>query len=175
MLYAAYGSNLHPVRLSFRLPESRFLGKAAIAGRRLRFNKRSIDTSAKCNIVTGDASIHVAVYDIDRQEKAVLDRIEGVGLGYSVQTIEAPGFGDCFTYVADPSHIDDRLRPYSWYKDLVLVGCEALEFPVDYVVMVRTVAAIDDPDKERHITNMRIVERVRKSAVDAFIGRGGNS
>ena len=163
MMYAAYGSTLHPVRLSLRLPGSRFRGTATIAGWKLLFHKRSPDRSAKCAIFAGQSSIHVAVYEVDEQEKAVLDGIEGVGSGYSVETLDVPGFGDCFTYIAASSHIDDRLRPYSWYKELVLVGCEALAFPHDYVAMIRSIAAIDDPDKQRHIANMQIAERAQKT------------
>jgi gamma-glutamylcyclotransferase len=164
MLYAAYGSNLHPERLSLRLPRSRFLGTAAIAGMSLCFHKRGRDKSAKCNIVSGNGSIHVAVYDLDEQDKALLDRIEGVGLGYSVETIEAPGFTECFTYCATTSHIDSGIPTYSWYRELVLAGCEALDFPADYVAMIRKVAVIDDPDKERHVSNMQVVEKARESA-----------
>jgi len=155
MLYAAYGSNLHPVRLSLRLPGSRFRGTATIAGWKLLFHKRSSDRSAKCAIFVGQGSIHVAVYEIDEREKAVLDG--------TVETLDVPGFGDCFTYIAAASHIDDKLRPYSWYKELVLVGCEALAFPHDYVAMIRSIAAIDDPDKQRHIANMQIAERAQRT------------
>ncbi len=165
MLYAAYGSNLHPVRLLTRLPGPRLLGVAAIAGKKLRFHKRSRDGSGKCNIIAGDGSIHVAVYEINAQERDLLDRIEGVGSGYCVETIEAPGFGECFTYVAPPSYIDHELRPYTWYKELVLVGCKALEFPVDYIAMIGNVAAIDDVDKERYAANMQLVDSVRMSSL----------
>ena len=175
MLYAAYGSNLHPLRLSLRLPKSRFEGTAAIAGRRLCFNKISndkTDKSAKCNIVGGDASIHVTVYDLDEQDRAELDQIEGVGSGYSVETIEVPEFGECFTYVATASFIDDELRPYSWYQELVLAGCEALRFPIDYIAMIQEIAAIDDPDQARHVANMEIVEQARMSAIAVSIKAG---
>ena len=75
-----------------------------------------------------------------------------------------PEFGECFTYVARASYIDDDLRPYSWYKELVLVGCEALCLPIDYITMIHEIAAIDDPDKARHAINMQIVEQARGSA-----------
>lgn len=165
MLYAAYGSNLHPVRLLTRLPGSRFLGAAAVAGKKLRFHKRSQDGSGKCNIVAGNGRVHVAVYEINARERDLLDRIEGVGSGYCVAAVEASGFGKCFTYVAPPSYIDDKLRPYSWYKELVLVGCEALDFPIDYIAMIANIAAIDDADKERHAANMQLVGHARMSSV----------
>ncbi len=165
MLYAAYGSNLHPVRLSTRLPGSRLVGVAAIAGKKLRFHKRGQDGSGKCNIIAGDDRIHVAVYEINAQERDLLDRTEGVGSGYCVETIEAPGFGECFTYVAPPSYTDSKLRPYSWYKELVLVGCKALKFPIDYIAMIINVAAIDDADKDRYAANKQLVENARMSSV----------
>ncbi len=172
MLYAAYGSNLHPLRLSLRLPEARFEGTATIPGRKLCFHKRSKDRSGKCNIITADSSIHVAVYELGTQEKKELDQIEGVGLGYTVEAIEVPGFGECFTFVATASYIDDELQPYSWYKELVLVGCDALRLPGNYIAMIREVASIDDPDRARHANNMKIVEQAKENSHTASTIRG---
>lgn len=173
LLYAAYGSNLHPVRLSLRLPGSRFKGTAVVAGKQLCFHKKSIDRSGKCNIAVGDGCIHVAVYKLNGREKAHLDQIEGAGSGYTVETIDVPGFSECFTYVAAPPYIDARLRPYSWYKQLVLVGCEFLEFPADYTATIRNIDAVEDPDRERHAANMQIVKQARKSA--STLSLRGNS
>lgn len=161
MLYAAYGSNLHPLRLALRLPKSRFEGTAAIAGLRLHFHKRSKDQSGKCNIVAGDGSIHVAVYELNGQEEAELHQIEGVGRGYTVAAIEVPEFGGCFTYIATESFIDDDLRPYSWYKELVLAGCDALGLPIDYIARIQEVTTIEDPDRARHANNMELVKQAR--------------
>lgn len=164
MLYMAYGSNLHPVRLSLRLPESRFKGTATIDGRNLCFHKRSRDESAKCNITRGDGSIHVALYELSGREKLKLGEIEGIGFGYVEEMIEVPAFGEAFTYVATTSHIDDQRRPYTWYKELVLAGCEAHAFPDAYVAMIRKVATIDDPDRTRHAAHMWIVEQARSAS-----------
>ena len=164
MLYAAYGSNLHPLRLSLRLPKARFEGTAVMAGRKLCFHKRSKDHSGKCNIVSDNESVYLAIYELDGQDQAVLDQIEVVGSGYSVERIEVPGFGECFTYVATASFIDDNLQPYSWYKELVLAGCEALRLPIDYIAMIQQITAVDDPDQARHARNMEIVEQARMSA-----------
>lgn len=163
MLYAAHGSNLHPARLALRLPGSKFEGTGTVAGRRLRFHKRSVDQSGKCNIATGTGRVHVAVYQLSETEKARLDEIEGAGQGYTAESIEVPGFGECFTYIAELSHIDDGLRPYSWYKGLVLAGCEVLDFPADYTAWVRNIEATEDPNIERHASNMKIVKFVRDS------------
>jgi hypothetical protein len=163
MLYAAYGSNLHPVRFARRLPDSRFRGTGTVAGRKLRFDKRSQDESGKCHIATGTGPIHVAVYELNGDERTELDRIEGLGLGYASETIDVPGFSECFTYKASRSHIDEDLQPYTWYKELVLVGCEYHGFPADYIATIRSTAAIADPDAERHAMNMRIVELARQA------------
>ena len=171
MLYAAYGSNLHPVRLALRLPGSRLLGTAAVANKALCFHKLGMDRSAKCNVIDGEGAVHVAIYEVTEQEKTLLDEIEGVNFGYSVLAVHAPGFGECFTYAATPSHIDDRLRPYTWYKELVLVGCEALLFPQDYVEQIRNTAANEDPDWKRHERNMRLARRARESENGARIIR----
>jgi hypothetical protein len=146
------------------LAESRLQGTATIAGRKLHFHKRSMDSSGKCNIAIDDGSINVAVYELYGEERAELDVIEGLGSGYAEEIIEVPGFGDCFTYAATPSHIDDGLRPYAWYKELVLAGCEYLEFPADYLAMILDIESIDDPDNKRHATNMGIAELARNSA-----------
>ena len=164
MLYAAYGSNLHPLRLLLRLPTARFAGTAELASHRLCFHKRSQDSSGKCNIVRGDDSVHLAIYELNGQQKAELDQIEGAGVGYSVEQIEVPGFGECFTYIATASFIDDDLRPYTWYKALVLAGCEGLRLPNDYIAMIQEIASIEDPDRARHANNMKIVEQARISA-----------
>lgn len=163
MLYVAYGSNLHPLRLSLRLPRSRFQGTAEIRGRRLCFHKTSRDNSTKCNIVRDESSIHVALYGLSARERLKLDEIEGVGFGYVAETIQVPGYGEAFTYVAMQTHLDERARPYHWYRELVLAGCELHGFPAAYVAMIRGVPTIDDPDEDRHAANMRIVEQARQT------------
>ncbi|MGB7250577.1 MAG: gamma-glutamylcyclotransferase family protein, partial [Phormidesmis sp.] len=84
MLYAAYGSNLHPVRIQQRTPSAKLLGTGAIADMALRFHKRGYrDFSGKCNIVPcSHSSVHVAIYDISTAEMSWLDRHEGAGAGY---------------------------------------------------------------------------------------------
>ena len=49
ILYFAYGSNLHPIRLTKRVHEVEFVGIAELRSHALRFHKRSIDNSAKCD------------------------------------------------------------------------------------------------------------------------------
>jgi len=162
MKYAAYGSNLHQIRLIYRVPSAQFLGKAIITNRALRFHKRSKDKSGKCNIVIDtNNNVYVAVYEIHESEKPALDNAEGVGYGYRTVTLEVNGYGECFTYVAEQSHIDDSLIPYSWYKELVLAGCEKLNFPDDYIDFIRAVPVTEDSNEKRHTKNVELVEQIR--------------
>ena len=162
MKYAAYGSNLHQTRLINRVPSAQFLGKAVISNKALRFHKRSKDKSGKCNIVIDtNNNVYVAVYEIHESEKPALDNAEGVGYGYRTVTLEVNGYGECFTYVAEQSHIDDSLIPYSWYKELVLAGCEKLNFPDDYIDFIRAVPVTEDSNEKRHAKNMELVEQIR--------------
>ncbi len=161
MLYAAYGSNLHPVRMQQRTPTARLLGTAMINDMSLRFHKRGYtDFSGKCNIVRrkGDR-IYVAVYNIPLAEMTLLDRHEGAGSGYDRALIDVDGFGKSITYIAAATHIDDALVPFSWYRDLVVVGCEKLDFPQSYVEQVKAVAVKMDLDCDRHIANVQLVKR----------------
>ena len=121
MRYAAYGSNLHPLRLGERTPTARCLGTSRLDGWSLHFHKRGLDASAKCNILPGGAGVHVAVYEMASGCKQTLDAIEGVGRGYRCEKINIPGFGLCFIYLAENAHIDLSLLPYDWYGELVVL------------------------------------------------------
>lgn len=164
MLYAAYGSNLHPFRMQQRTPSAQLLGTAQLTDMALRFHKRGYtDFSGKCNIIRCDrATIHVAIYDISPTDMLALDRHEGAGSGYDRALIDISGFGECITYIAAATHIDDTLLPFSWYRDLVVAGCERLEFPLSYVETVKAVRTKRDLEGDRHTANMRLVEQCKK-------------
>jgi gamma-glutamylcyclotransferase len=162
MLYAAYGSNLHPARLRERLSSATLLGKATVAGKALRFHKRGHDGSGKCNIIAAGGEICVAVYEIAAPQKPKLDEIEGVG--YRIETLHVADYGECFTYVATNTHIDESLKPFSWYKELVIAGCENLQFPRHYIEQIEAVESWEDPDRKRHAEHMMIVRRATNGA-----------
>lgn len=161
--YAAYGSNLHPTRLVMRVPSARLIGTASVPGFDLRFHKKSVDGSAKCDIVEAASEIHVAVFEILFEEKPLLDKIEGLGIGYDEMQIAVPNVGDCWTYTAAESHVDPTLIPYTWYRAMVLLGCELHGFPERYTRTVRQVADQPDPDEQRLRENSLIVEAMRRA------------
>ena len=165
MLYAAYGSNLHPHRLQQRTPSAKLLGPATLKGKTLCFHKRGYrDFSGKCNIAAQPGStVHLALYDIPPAELPSLDAAEGAGAGYDRVAIALPKVGKCITYIANPSHTDDSLLPFSWYKALVLAGCEYMRFPADYIEQVRSLPAVEDSDRRRHNQHMQLVKTCQQN------------
>jgi gamma-glutamylcyclotransferase len=157
--YAAYGSNLHPIRLADRAPSSQLLGKSYIANWTLQFHKLGKDGSAKCNIFERGAGVYVAVFELNGEEKATLDRIEG--RGYEDVSIQVPGFGECFTYVASASHIRSDRLPFDWYKEMVILGCRKLDFPNGYTADIESTDTTRDPDTARNRSMWRVVEKLR--------------
>ena len=161
--YAAYGSNLHPVRLGERVSSARFLGSALLSDWSLEFHKVSVDGSAKCSISAGSTGVYVAVFEMSTADKAVLDVIEGAGVGYSEITLDVPDYGPCYSYAATESYIDESLIPYDWYQALVLAGARAHAFPESYVQSIRQVPARGDPDGSRHQQMWKLVSRVNRA------------
>lgn len=162
--YAAYGSNLHPVRLTARLPSAELLGHSFVTGLSLRFDKRSRDGSAKCGIDAGSEGVYVAVFDVSERERAALNDIEGIGHGYEPLDVDVPGFGHCFSYRATPSHVQPGLPAYDWYREYVLLGCLLHGFPEDYTAAVASKTVTHDPDSARRRQNWDVIARIRNGA-----------
>lgn len=167
--YFAYGSNLHPLRLGRRTSSCRLLGVTELTGYRLHFHKRSdADGSGKCNILPTDEHRHTvmgAVYQLDAQDRAVLDRIEGLGPGgYERRTAEVVLAGQrapVYFYAALETHIDARLAPFTWYRDLVWYGAVWHGFPASYVERIRRVAARADPDPTRCAEHQALFQAIQ--------------
>ena len=113
LYYLAYGSNLHPVRLSERVPSARLIGPAVLPRFRLKFHMRGADDSGKGNLFADPAAhAYGAVYAIEAHHKSLLDRYEGPGYRCGRLNAEVGGRAyDCFVYLAAPGYVDDSLRP----------------------------------------------------------------
>lgn len=157
-IYAAYGSNLHPVRLIDRTPTARLKGTARVPGYSLRFHKRSMDGSGKCSILPGGDGVYCAIYEMSAGDRRTLDDIEGKG--YDEISLDVPGFGSCFSYIAQPDFVDDRLAPYDWYKALVIAGTRLHDFPDDYIRRIDALRAPPDPDPGRRAGQWALVRKV---------------
>ncbi len=164
--YFAYGSNLHPVRLVERVPSAELIGAVTCPAHRLAFHKRSHDGSSKCTMYhTGSESdwVHGAIYQLSAVHKKDLDRFEGRGNGYIDTCISLTLHGkeiSCFTYLAQQSHITEDLKPYHWYKDLVIAGAQFLSFPAPYIAAIEAIESMDDPDPDRSKQNAQLIERI---------------
>ena len=153
----AYGSNLCRDRLLDRVPSARYEFVAYLSGHALRFHKRSnIDGSAKADAFsTGDEEDTVwgAVVNIPDPDRWHLDQAESLGHGYTAEGVtvyDSEGRAhQAVAYLAQESHIDPHLRPYDWYRSLIVDGARARGLPETYVEQIEAVHAIPDPEPGR--------------------------
>lgn len=160
ILVFAYGSNMLSARIQERCPSAQAVRVARLPGFELAWHKRSTDGSGKCDVVarTPGSAVFGVVYAVPRSEKAGLDRAEGLGAGYderaaSVWLQDNPM--DVVLYVATDT--DAALRPYTWYRELVVAGAREHGLPYDYLRILHTAAAIEDPDRERHTRKLALL------------------
>lgn len=181
--YAAYGSNLHPVRLTDRerCPSAILRGTCVMPGYRLLFRKRSTDGSAKCDAErTGNPEdqLLIAVFDIAESEETSLDSAEGLGYGYHKDTVDLTLAGQDVTakiYLAYEDRIVDD-KPYEWYKQMVLLGAQYHGFPDSYVKTISDVLAKTDTDSSRaekewaKVETMQAANKIRISSDCEAVG-----
>ncbi len=166
-LYAAYGSNLHPLRLRApeRCPSAELLGASVISGWRLRFRKRSVDGSAKCDAEQTGNLLHelrIALYEITQSEELNLDAVEGLGHGYEASQVPVTVAGadrKAKIYLAQKDFITDDI-PYDWYQQMVLLGADYHGFSAPYRAAIRQVQSKRDPNLERARLNRALVEKM---------------
>jgi gamma-glutamylcyclotransferase len=177
MKYFAYGSNMSLARLRGRVPGAIRLGVFFLDEHDLRFHKTGKDGSGKCDAFhTRNTSHSVigALFEIDRNEKKVLDKVEGLGYGYEEKSVRVhDGNGDshvAVTYCA--IRMNPALRPYSWYLNHVVVGAQETKVPPEYLDRIRAVDSAEDPDEERD-TEQRAIYCSGEQILDTTeIGRG---
>lgn len=136
------------LRAPTRCPSTEPLAVGMLAGHVLAFRKESDDRSAKCDIPTGKPEdfVHGFVFRIASSERKQLEQAEGVGKGYEAtvgEIVTSHGTIPCVTYVA--TRINDRLRPYDWYRDLVLAGALEHDLPDSYVTRIAETPTVPDP------------------------------
>jgi len=170
MLYFAYGSNMWPPRLEARVGGCRRVASGALAGHRLAFHKSGRDGSGKCDAALTERAqnrVHGVLYELSRWQGLRLDAFEG-GYGRTeveVETVSGERLA-AWLYRAHPRHIDPRLRPFDWYKALVLGGARLARLPADYLAVIEAVPAVVDEDPAR-----RAEQRALLAAVEAELSR----
>src|SRR5437764_4486730 len=97
------------------------------------------------------------LFQFEAEEKDSLDRVEGLGHGYDELTIEVEsedgGRCSAVMYIANQSHIDDSIRPYSWYKRFVTEGANQNDLSKDYLTFLTSFPSKEDLDKARDTSN----------------------
>lgn len=53
------------------------------------------------------------------------------------------------TYLAESSHICEKLRPYDWYLRMVVAGARHHNFPIPYVRALERTPVWEDRDAQR--------------------------
>jgi gamma-glutamylcyclotransferase len=158
----AYGSNMLTARMQERAPSSKVVSVGQLFGFELCWHKRSrIDGSGKCSVTeTGHPKDVVwgVVYEMSAEDKVNLDREEGLGRGYGervVKVVTRTGSGTAMAYYA--TSIDAGIRPYDWYRDLVVVGAREHGLPHEYVHALEGIVAVADSDVDRAEKNRRLL------------------
>lgn len=157
-LYFAYGSNLLSSRIEQRVGACAVVGTAYLARHELRFHKRGRDGSGKCNVFyTGDASHGVFgnIYELSRRQRLLLDDYEGDGYGCTTLPVGfRSGEIHVYTYLAKEDHVVEGLRPFTWYKSIVVAGARHCAFPHAYVRRLESIRADRDPDGQREARHL---------------------
>lgn len=166
LIYLAYGSNLHPLRLQQRVPSAQLIGKVALPGYRLVFHKIGMDDSGKCDLLeTGYPSDNAwgALFRMDDSEKPALDDAEGPGYRCEqFAVVHAGGQLETMTYLAKPDRQDPSIVPYDWYRELVLLGARLHAFPKEYISAIEQVPIRCDPDRKRRRFNLQLLSAMRR-------------
>ena len=147
---------------SARTPSAKATGTGFITKRRLTFHKLSCDGSGKCDIESTENisdRVYGVLFEIDDSEKGKLDETEGLGRGYDeepvVDVVTSTNTIKARTYIATKK--ESALRPYHWYKALVISGAIEHGLPEPYVEWLRTFKSQADPDIKRRAKNEKIL------------------
>jgi gamma-glutamylcyclotransferase len=154
MKYFAYGSNMSLLRLQQRVPSAIKLEIVTLKNHQLRFNMCGIDGSGKCDsFETNDHEDLVigVLFEIDENEKPVLDQAESLGIGYMEKFVFVENdLGEIFeALIYCAIKIDASLKPYSWYLNHVIIGAKETKLPTDYLAVIESIDTIEDLDKNR--------------------------
>ena len=156
--YFAYGSNMLTARLRERVPSATAIGIGQLVGHALRWDKRSWqDGSGKCDAEATSRSDDVVwgvLFEVEPKDKPALDKAEGVGAGYLEETVNVlteAGLVTAATYCANDK--DATLRPYHWYKALVIAGAREHGLPASYRSRLELVVTVSDTDTARASRN----------------------
>ena len=157
----AYGSNMLTARIRERAPSAKAIGIGCLRAHALKWHKRSQDGSSKCDIEsTGreQDAVWGVIFELDAADKPGLDRAEGVGLGYVERQVDVAmesGVVKAITYIATAR--DPALKPYHWYKAMVLAGAREHKLAPEYIRALEDVPSRRDLNEARAARNEKLL------------------
>ncbi|HEX2804658.1 MAG TPA: gamma-glutamylcyclotransferase [Kineosporiaceae bacterium] len=140
-LYAAYGSNLDPERMSQRAPHSPLQGSGWLEGWRLTFGGEDVSWEGPLGTVVEDPGhqVYVALYDVHPNDEKTLDEWEGVAIGLwnkirvRVSTLD----GDVTAWIYVLNAYEGGI-PSARYLGMIAEAAQAGGAPDDYVSELRS-------------------------------------
>jgi gamma-glutamylcyclotransferase (GGCT)/AIG2-like uncharacterized protein YtfP len=139
-LYAAYGPNMDPRKMSARCPHSPLQGTGWLLGYRLTFGGEEYGWDGALATVVEDHldQVFVAVYDVTDEDSAVLDDWESVSTGLYVKTRVrvATMLGEQLAWTYVLAAYEGGL-PSASYLGILADAAEAADAPTDYVMRLR--------------------------------------
>jgi len=157
---------MYSKRLRNKISSAIFVNKGSLREHKIAFHKKSKDGSGKADCYyTGNNQDKICgiIFEIDPNDKGVLDKYEGLGKGYDEKEVTV-NCGDktykAQTYYANSSYIDKELRPYDWYLEFVIKGAEEYCLPLPYIESeLKRIDAIVDSNEERKKMEYAISDR----------------
>jgi gamma-glutamylcyclotransferase (GGCT)/AIG2-like uncharacterized protein YtfP len=138
-LYAAYGSNLDPSRMSERCPHSPLRSTGWLTGWRLTFGGEEHGWDGALATIVQDPfeQVFVALYDVTEEDIGILDELESADSGLyrktKVRVATMAGSNLAWTYVLDA--YEGGLP--SATVGILADAAEAAGAPADYVAALR--------------------------------------
>jgi len=139
-------------RLLARLPNAKRVGTAILKGYELTFDMLFSDGSGKCSIQKtdkADALVYGVVYEVNADEKLILDEIEGPGYDCVDITVELLNGQTIDTHCYIANTHDEDVLPYDWYVKHVHRGALEAGVPKAYSDAILNRPQKSDPNKER--------------------------
>jgi gamma-glutamylcyclotransferase (GGCT)/AIG2-like uncharacterized protein YtfP len=139
-LYAAYGPNLDPARMSERCPHSPLHGTGWLEGWRLTFGGEEHGWDGALATIVQDPfeQVFVAVYDVSEEDESALDGWESADTGLyrklRVRVSTMTGEVVAWTYMLDAF---EGGLPSASYLGVLADAAEAGDAPSDYVSALR--------------------------------------
>ncbi len=140
-LYAAYGTNLDPARMSERCPHSPLRETGWLEGWRLTFGGEELGWDGAMATIVQDSfeQVFVAIYDVTDEDVSALDSWESADTGLFRKTkVRVSTMNEevvAWVYVLDAF---EGGLPSASYLGVLADAAEAADAPADYVAALRS-------------------------------------